>query len=100
MEPSGRFCLSIFFKENTDVKKGLGISLAAWLIMMLLYSPIIGWGIFGFRDAHTLAASNPLYLEAGPKYLIVTLILHIIFGLIIGWLNPKWVELETVETPL
>lgn len=92
--------LVYFFKENTDVKKGLGISLAAWLIMMLLYSPIIGWGIFGFGDAHTLAASNPLYLEAGPKYLIVTLILHIIFGLIIGWLNPKWAELETVEIPL
>lgn len=87
--------LVYMYKDDTDIKKGLGIAGAAWLIMMLIYSPIIGWGVFGFGNAHTLQATNPLFLEAGPKYLIITLVLHIIFGTVIGWLNPKWVTSET-----
>lgn len=90
--------LVYLFDYKTNIKKGLGISLAAWLIMMLIYSPIIGWGVFGFGDAHTLPPSDPLYLEAGPKYLVATLILHLIFGLIIGWLNPKWIVFEDTNT--
>lgn len=34
--------LIYLFDYKTNIKKGLGISLAAWLIMMLIYSPIIG----------------------------------------------------------
>lgn len=88
--------LVYLFKEKTNIKKGLGLSLVAWLIMMFIYSPIIGWGLFGFGNAHMMDPSNPLYLESGPKYLISTLTLHLIFGLIIGWLNPKWVNLEGI----
>ena len=90
--------LVYLYKEKTDLKRGVGISMAAWLIMMLIYSPIIGWGIFGFGNAHMLDAAHPLYLEAGPKYMIATLVLHLIFGAIIGWLNPKWIELEAIST--
>ncbi len=88
--------LVYLFKENTNIKKGLGLSLVAWLIMMLVYSPIIGWGVFGFGDAHMMDPSNPLYLESGAKYLIATFILHLIFGLIIGWINPEWIDLESI----
>ncbi|MDZ7690153.1 MAG: hypothetical protein U5K69_03180 [Balneolaceae bacterium] len=88
--------LVYLFKNKTDLGRGIGLALAAWLIMMLIYSPIIGWGVFGFGTAHTLAPSDPLYLEAGPKYLIMTLALHLIFGAVIGWLNPKWIDLENV----
>ncbi len=89
--------LVYLFKQQTDITKGLGIAIAAWLIMMLIYSPIIGWGVFGFGDGHMLDPSNPLYLEGGPKYLISTLILHLIFGLVIGWLNPKWIDLSKLS---
>lgn len=40
-------------------------------------------------------ASHPLYLEAGLKFLFAILFLHTVYGLIIGWLNPKWINLES-----
>lgn len=82
--------LMYLYEKNVDTKKGLAIALGAWLIMMVIFSPIIGWGLFGFGNAHTLAASDPLFLEAGPKYLISTLILHLVFGVVIGFGNAKW----------
>jgi len=85
------------FENDLSIKKGLGIALAAWLIMMIIYSPIIGWGLFGFGDAHVLSATDPLYLEAGPKYLISTLILHLVFGAIIGWGDSRWVTPASEE---
>jgi len=89
--------LVYWYEERTDIKKGLGLALIAWLIMMVIYSPIIGWGFFGFGDAFTLAPSSPLYLEAGPKYIISTLVLHLIFGAIIGWGNPRWIKFSTAK---
>ena len=81
--------LVYWYNARTDIKQGLGVALIAWLIMMVIYSPIIGWGFFGFGDASALSPTNPLYLEAGPKYIISTLVLHFIFGAIIGWGDSK-----------
>lgn len=89
--------LVYLYKNSVDIKKGLGLALVAWLIMMIVYSPIIGWGLFGFGDAHTLPTGDPLYLEAGPKYLISTLILHLVFGAIIGWGNARWIAPDSAE---
>ena len=89
--------LVYLYEDNVDTKKGLAIALGAWLIMMIIYSPIIGWGLFGFGDAHTLTATDPLFLEAGPKYLISTLILHLVFGAVIGWGDAKWITSESKE---
>ena len=89
--------LVYLYEYNVDIKKGLGIAFGAWLIMMLIYSPIIGWGVFGFGDAHMMSPSDPLYLEEGPKYFIMTLVLHVIFGAFIGWLNPHWISFESEE---
>jgi len=89
--------LVYLYKEQTNIKKGLGLALVAWLIMMVIYSPIIGWGFFGFGGASALNPTNPLFLEAGPKYLISTLVLHLIFGAVIGWINPKWIRFSATE---
>jgi len=89
--------LVYWYGERTDIIKGIGLALIAWGIMMIIYSPIIGWGFFGFGDAHTLSPTHPLYLESGPKYIIITLVLHLIFGVIIGWVNPKWIRFSTAE---
>jgi hypothetical protein len=64
------------------------LSIILWLIMMVIYSPIIGWGFFGFADTSDLA--QKLQLEHGPKYLVMTLVLHLLYGLVIGWLNAMW----------
>lgn len=92
--------LVYWYNERSDIKKGLGLALVAWLIMMVIYSPIIGWGLFGLGDASMLSSTSPLYLEAGPKYIIVTLVLHLIFGAIIGWVNPKWITFSATESSI
>lgn len=83
------------FQERTNVWNGMGLAGALWLIMMIVYSPIIGWGFFGFGGAGaTLPSDDPLYLAPGPKYLVATLVLHLIYGAIIGWLNPLWIQFK------
>jgi hypothetical protein len=87
--------LVYWFQEDTSIAKGIYVALGLWLIMMIVYSPIIGWGLFGFGNAGELSRSNALYLEPGPKYLVATLVLHLIYGWIIGWLNPLWINFKT-----
>lgn len=79
------------FRERLDVWRGIGIAVVAqWLVLMqLVYSPITGWGVFG-SNAGALAADAPLALNSMPKYLVMTLLLHIVYGAINGWLIPKW----------
>lgn len=86
------------FDHNTNLLKGLGLALGLWGVMMVLYSPIIGWGILGFGGSgHQLDPSNPLYLGAPIKYIVSTLVLHLIYGATIGWLNPLWINFESPE---
>lgn len=72
--------LVAIFQQRTNITKGLGLALILWLIMMVIYSPIIGWGIFGAN------LGNP------GMYVIATLVLHAIYGLIVGWLDPLWIN--------
>jgi len=67
--------------------------------MMLVYSPLIGWGVFGVAGSgQTLAPSNPLHLGSTVKYIVATLLLHLIYGSIIGGLNPVWIQFEKSPT--
>jgi hypothetical protein len=76
---------------KTDLQRGLGLATALWLIMMLVHSPITGWGVFGFGGAnHALDASHPLYLGNPVKYVVLTLVLHLVYGAIIGPGNAAW----------
>ncbi|WP_138429669.1 hypothetical protein [Fodinibius saliphilus] len=81
--------LYFFLKDNVSIKNGIYLAIALWAFMMIVLSPIIGWGPFGFGSANKLAVDSPLYLETGPKYLIMTLLLHLIYGSIIGWGNGQ-----------
>lgn len=82
--------LVALYKESVSLGKGMVLALILWAIMMLIISPIIGWGVFGFGDASEMAKDAKLYLAPGPQYLISTLVLHLIFGLIVGGINPAW----------
>jgi len=77
------------FKHRTSIGRGIGLAMALWLIMMLIYSPIIGWGLFGAADTSNLPAK--LQLGSTVKYIVASLVLHLIYGGIIGWLNPVWI---------
>jgi hypothetical protein len=80
---------------ETNVRHGIYLATGLWLFMMLVYSPIIGWGVFGFGGSgHELAADNPLHLGSPIKYIVATLILHLLYGWIIGGLNPAWIQFD------
>lgn len=62
--------------------KGVWFSVGAWLLMMVLAMPMAGAGFFG--------------LNLGIGAPIATLVLHLIFGAVMGgtygWLEQKWHE--------
>jgi len=76
---------------DTNVRRGLLLATALWLFMMLVYSPIIGWGVFGFGGAG-YEPGNILHLGSPVKYIVSTLVLHLLYGWIIGGLNPAWIS--------
>ena len=86
------------YGADTDLRAGLTLATALWLFMMLIYSPVIGWGVFGVGGAgQSLAPDAALYLGSPVKYIGATLLLHLIYGAIIGGLNPIWIELGATE---
>lgn len=90
--------LVYLFQEETDLMKGLLFAGGLWLFMMVVYSPVIGWGFFGFGGAD-IARDSKLYLEPGPKYAVATLLLHVLYGIVIGAGNPLWLELKSSGEP-
>ena len=80
--------LAIFW-DRTRVGTGIGLSLFLWLVMMLVLSPVIGWGVFGMNPSADLP--DRLRLTSGLHYAGSTLLLHLIYGAIIGWMNGTWI---------
>lgn len=95
----GAFWSMVFvgmFGESMSIGKGLMLATGLWLLMMVVYSPIIGWGLFGMAGSRAgVAPDSPLYLSPGPKYAVMTAILHFVYGAIIGWLNPVLIDFES-----
>ena len=56
---------------GSSVTKGVIFGIGAWLLMMLMVMPMAGAGLFGM----TMGMMAPL----------MTLVLHIIFGAVMGW---------------
>ena len=89
----GSIVLVALFGRRTNILRGVGLALVLWLILMLIYSPVIGWGIFGFGGPnHELPSQAPLYIRAAGPYVAGTLLLHAIYGLILGWLDSRWIN--------
>lgn len=55
---------------STDIAKGISFGIAAWIMMMLAVMPMAGAGLFG--------------LNMGMMAPVMTLMLHIIFGAVLG----------------
>jgi hypothetical protein len=92
------FVLLNLLEKDVTVGKTLLMALALWLFMMLVYSPIIGYGLFGLGYAYLLNPAHPLYLKPGVisvgLYIISTLLVHLIYGLILGGLASRWIVKE------
>ena len=78
------------YGAETNVTRGISLAIGLWLFMMLVYSPIIGWGVFGVGAGYE--AGSMLHLGSPIKYIVATLVLHLIYGGIIGGLNPTWIQ--------
>lgn len=84
------FVMVYTFEEDATISKALILSVILWIFMMIVYSPLIGWGIFGFGYAYHLAHNHPLYLANSLSYVVITLALHLIYGFTLGYLNSRW----------
>ncbi|HKJ71723.1 MAG TPA: hypothetical protein VKA55_08245 [Gammaproteobacteria bacterium] len=84
--------LLALFGRGVNVANGLGVAGVQWLLLMLVYAPIIGWGFFGIGGpAHALAPDEALHLGNPVKFLVLTLVLHAVYGGLNGWLIPRWI---------
>ena len=60
---------------GSDVVKGIVLGIAGWLVMMLVVMPMMGAGMFA--------------MNMGMMAAVATLMLHIIFGLVLGLTYSK-----------
>lgn len=75
------------FEKDVSTKRGVQLAGVLWLFMMLVYSPIIGWGFFGTGNAKLLSPDHPLYLNSTAGYLFITLLVHVVYGGVLGLLS-------------
>mgnify|MGYP006434618163 CR=1 FL=1 len=80
------------FKNSLTIMKALAFSGVMWLVLMLVFAPIIGWGVFGTADTGNLPPE--LQLGATLKFIVVTLALHILYALVMGYSAKKLVREE------
>ena len=61
--------------DRVTIWKGLALGLFLWLVMQVAFLPFIGWGLFG--------------MGITPKIAVATLVLHMIYGGLVGWLVDR-----------
>ena len=65
------------------IKKGVGLGIGLWVIMEVVVLPFLGWGFFGTAIT--------------PAIAVATLILHLVYGTILGWGLDRSVSFSTDE---
>jgi len=77
------------FEEAISIKRAVQLAIVLWIFMMIVYSPIIGWGFFGVGSAQLLHSDHPLYLNSTAGFLFVNLTVHLVYGFLLGFLADK-----------
>ncbi len=77
------------FEGQYTLVKALILSGILWIFMMVVYSPIIGWGFFGMGYSTLLQPDHPLYISSVSGYLLMTLSVHIMYGITLGLVSIK-----------
>ena len=57
--------------QPVTIWKGLGLGVVLWAMMQVTFLPFLGWGVFGTAIT--------------PKIAVATLVLHLIYGGLLGW---------------
>lgn len=71
----GYVVLSKYLPGGTNITKGISFGIAAWVLMMLMVMPMAGAGLFG--------------LNMGMMAPAMTLMLHVIYGAVLGFAYGK-----------
>ena len=71
----GFVALNRFLPGPSDVSKGISFGIAAWVMMMIAIMPMAGAGLFG--------------LKIGMAAPVMTLMLHVIYGAVLGFAYSK-----------
>lgn len=61
------------FRSSLTFLNALGLGLFLWLLVLILFFPVVGWGFFG--------------LEVGPQLIIASLVPHVLFAVLIWALS-------------
>lgn len=87
------------FRERISIQNGLITAGVMWLLMMIVFSPIMQWGVFGYgAPHHQLPEDNPLYLGNPAKYAILTFGVHMVYGFIMGAGNAWWIKRDRLKS--
>jgi len=78
----------LLFRNDLTLTNAVVLGGVMWLIMMVVYSPIIGWGFFGFGEGQALPADDPMHLGPPVQYMIVTLAFHALYAVVL-WLGAR-----------
>lgn len=71
--------------SNNQVNKGIVLGIIAWFMMMIGPMPMSGAGLFG--------------LSLGIMAPVITLVLHLVYGAVLGVVFTKIAQKNTVELP-
>ncbi len=63
----------VLFRSDLTLVNALGLGLFLWLLVLIAFFPLVGWGVFG--------------LEVGPQLIVAALVLHLLFSLFIWGLS-------------
>ncbi len=86
------------FEGKMTILKGVLFGIALWLILQVVVAPVIGWGFFG-TNSGTTTATSPFELTSTWKFIFYTFIFYVIYGLIIGICNSRWLNNEKFQWP-
>ncbi len=73
--------LDLRLPGNSRIANGLVLGATGWLVMMLVLMPMTGAGLFG--------------LNLGIMAPMMTLVLHLIFGAVLGWVYGRIIHQTT-----
>lgn len=79
-----------FYGDDLNFGRCISLSIILWIILMIVLSPVMGWGFFGGGENTLLKPEHRMYIEPGIKYPLITLFVHLVYGSVLGWLNPTW----------
>ncbi|NIR43790.1 MAG: hypothetical protein GWM93_07525, partial [Gemmatimonadetes bacterium] len=63
------------FRERLTLRNALGLGLVLWLLVLVVFFPVVGWGFLG--------------LAVSPKLIAASLVPHVLFAVFL-WLLCRW----------